>query len=132
MIRFIPYLLLLVFSFLMKTSGITRVIADLVMLLIPLVYIWKRQKLEVFNVSGYLLIPIYLSIWSVNTGVFFIVHDYPGRDVAKVGAMCFLIAALIAISFTKDLGKLNGMKKETLSLNLFLYFMLGLGTISKL
>jgi hypothetical protein len=130
--RFVPYLLLLVIALLMKTSGLLMVLADLLMLLIPVWYIWKRRTMQVFHVSGNLMIPVFLSIWSVNTGVFFSIHDYPGKDVARIGAFGFLIVALLAISLTKDLSKLNGMKKETLSLNVFLYTMLGMSLIIRL
>ncbi len=129
MIRFVPYLLLLLISLLMHASGPIRVVADLLMLLIPMIFIWKRRTMLVFNVSGILMLPVFLSVWSVNTGVFFSIHNYPGKDVLGIGACVFLALALLAIALTKDVSKLNGMKKETLSLNLFLYFVLGLGLI---
>lgn len=131
LIRFIPYVLLVLISLMMRASGLIMVVADLSMLLVPVVYLWKRQSLQVFNVSGLLILPVYLSVWSVNTAVYFIIRNYPGMDVARIGALGFLILALLAVTLTRDAGKLNGMKKETLSLNLFLYFLLGLGLITR-
>jgi hypothetical protein len=125
-LRILPYLLLIAFTLLIRANGFYRVIADLCLLLIPLVYLWKLRELQVFNVSGLLILPVYLSVWSVNTALVFSLHDLPGRDVAKIGALCFLTLAMIWIALNKDSSQFNERKKETFSLNLFLYFMLGL------
>jgi|LakMenE01Jun11ns_1017448.scaffolds.fasta_scaffold9909301_4 hypothetical protein len=125
-LRILPYLLLIAFALLIRANGFYRVIADLCLLLIPLVYLWKLRELQVFNVSGLLILPVYLSVWSVNTALVFSLHDLPGRDVAKIGALCFLTLAMIWIALNKDSSQFNERKKETFSLNLFLYFMLGL------
>jgi uncharacterized membrane protein len=127
--RFIPYLMLILIALLMKTPGLIRVLADLVMLLIPIYYIWKRQLFQVFHVSGNLLVPVHVSIWSVNTAVFFDIHDFPGREASIIGAIAFLVIALLSVSMTKDKSILNDLKKETLSLNIFLYYMVGSGII---
>jgi hypothetical protein len=125
-LRILPYLLLIAFALPIRANGFYRVIADLCLLLIPLVYLWKLRELQVFNVSGLLILPVYLSVWSVNTALVFSLHDLPGRDVAKIGALCFLTLAMIWIALNKDSSQFNERKKETFSLNLFLYFMLGL------